>query len=173
MMRVQITGIPKTRENLEKVQANIKRGLQGAIHATALAVQTTAQKKIQRGSRSGVTYYRMPGDKYLTIRADSQDGPPVAFVGGGGSHNLSRTHKASAPGEPPKTDTGGLASSVAIVLGTSDARVGTGLVYGRYLEFGTTRMDPRPWLHVSLLENQETLRKLLARLPAEATKDLK
>ena len=173
MMRVRITGISQTAANLRAVQANISRGLQGAIDATALAVQSTAQKKIQRGGRSGVTYYRIPGDKYLTIRADSPDGPPAAFVGGGGSHNLSRTHQASAPGEPPKTDTGGLASSIAIVLGTKEARVGTGLVYGKYLEFGTTRMEPRPWLHDSLLENAETLRRLVSRLPEDALKDLR
>lgn len=172
MMRVRITGISQTAANLRAVRANIARGLQGAIHATALSVQATAQRKIQRGGRTGITYYRIPGDKYMTIRADSQDGPPVAFVGGAGSHNLSAVHQASAPGEPPKTDTGGLASSIAIVLGTNEARVGTGLTYGKYLEFGTTRMEPRPWLHPSLLENTETLRRLVSRLAEDAVKDL-
>jgi len=79
-------------------------------------------------------------------------------------------HQASAPGEPPKTDTGGLVSSIAIVLGTMKAQVGTGLEYGKYLEFGTTRMEPRPWLYPSLMENGDTLKRMVAKYTQDATK---
>lgn len=61
-------------------------------------------------------------------------------------YNPRRTHQASAPGEYPMTDLGGLVSSVKMEQEGKVYRVGTGLMYGKYLEFGTTRMAPRPWL---------------------------
>jgi hypothetical protein len=168
--RLTVKGLDQVQRNLKAAQARLSKGFQDAIHATGLSVQRTAQKKIQSGSRSGTIYYRIPGDKYLTIRAGSTDGTPVAFPGGSGVHNLSLRHQASAPGEPPKTDTGGLVSSIAIVLGSMKAQVGTGLDYGKYLEFGTTRMEPRPWLYPSLMENGDTLKRMVAKYTQDATK---
>jgi len=57
------------------------------------------------------------------------------------------SHRASAPGEYPASDTGRLMLSVASEIAPFEARVGTNVPYGQYLEFGTTRMpEPRPWL---------------------------
>ena len=57
--------------------------------------------------------------------------------------------RASAPGQYPMSDTGRLANGVVAKLptaGSMSAMVGTNIVYGRYLEFGTSRMAARPWL---------------------------
>lgn len=57
--------------------------------------------------------------------------------------------RASAPGQYPMSDTGRLANSVEAKLPTASnmtAMVGTNVIYGRYLEFGTSRMAARPWL---------------------------
>lgn len=52
---------------------------------------------------------------------------------------------ASRPGAPPAPDTGALRRSIAVVpQGDDTIRVGTGLDYGRFLEFGTAKMAPRP-----------------------------
>lgn len=64
-------------------------------------------------------------------------------------YNPSRTHRASAPGQYPMSDTGRLASNVKFKLPTETAltgEVGTTIMYGAHLEFGTSRMKPRPWL---------------------------
>ena len=58
----------------------------------------------------------------------------------------SRTHQASAPGQYPASDTGRLMGSINSEITPKEAIVGTNLVYGMYLEFGTSRMAPRPWL---------------------------
>lgn len=57
-------------------------------------------------------------------------------------------HRASAPGDPPASDTGRLLGSIEMVLfdGGLAAEVGTGLEYGRFLEFGTSKMAARPFL---------------------------
>lgn len=57
----------------------------------------------------------------------------------------------SIPGNPPKTDTGALVNSIFVNAkdNSKDSltiKVGTNLVYGKYLEFGTVTILARPWL---------------------------
>jgi HK97 gp10 family phage protein len=57
----------------------------------------------------------------------------------------------SFPGSPPHTQTGRLVNSIYVKTLDSDPKsakimVGTDLVYGRHLEFGTVNMAARPWL---------------------------
>jgi HK97 gp10 family phage protein len=77
-------------------------------------------------------------------------------------------HKASAPGETPAVDTGLLVNSIATELASSSAteawaQVGTGVEYGEMLEFGTSRMQPRPFMRPGYDNNvkkiEDTIRK--------------
>jgi HK97 gp10 family phage protein len=71
----------------------------------------------------------------------------------------------SAPGEPPHKQTGRLRASVAseVDAAAQTARVGTNVKYGKYLELGTRRMKPRPWLRRSLSEVRDKIRAIFAR----------
>lgn len=94
------------------------------IQRTAMDVRNTAVAAIQRGARTGNKYTR---------------------------YKPKRTGIASAPGEYPKSDTGNLASHIYtnhIRKLVSD--VGTTVKYGEWLETGTAKMQPRPWLQPSL-----------------------
>jgi len=71
-------------------------------------------------------------------------------------------HTASSPGNAPRTDTGRLVSSIATEPGDLEAKVGTGLDYGKYLEFGTSVMAARPWLFPALERNKKKINKLIA-----------
>lgn len=57
-------------------------------------------------------------------------------------------HVASAPGSPPNADTGNLANNITVQEIPKGYDVGSrsGAPYGYYLEFGTSKIDPRPWL---------------------------
>jgi len=57
-------------------------------------------------------------------------------------------HTASAPGNPPNTDTGNLVSNITVqkIAGGFDVGSRSGAPYGVALEFGTSKMMPRPWL---------------------------
>lgn len=56
------------------------------------------------------------------------------------------THQASAPGEAPANDTGGLFKSIYHErLSSLTQVVGSRLVYALHLEYGTRRMAPRPF----------------------------
>ncbi|RMD64397.1 MAG: hypothetical protein D6826_02515 [Alphaproteobacteria bacterium] len=58
--------------------------------------------------------------------------------------------RPSAPGEAPHRLSGRLRNSVRMVMhsrtGDPAAEIGTDLAYGLYLELGTRRIAPRPWL---------------------------
>jgi hypothetical protein len=70
----------------------------------------------------------------------------------------------SAPGEPPRKQTGFLREHVTFEVDESsmEARVGTNLLYGKALELGTKRgLLPRPWLRRALAETQGEVNDLL------------
>ena len=57
-------------------------------------------------------------------------------------------HQASAPGEPPATDLGRLVQAIHVKHGSGSltALVVAGTAYAKLLEFGTSRMAPRPFM---------------------------
>ena len=80
----------------------------------------------------------------------------ISHSGGGGrtyeKYKPRRTHTASAPGKYPASDTGELATNVRMdglqraTIASMMATVGTSIMHGVWLEFGTSRMAARPWL---------------------------
>lgn len=80
----------------------------------------------------------------------------ISHSGGGGrtyeKYKPRRTHTASAPGAYPAADTGQLSTNVRMAglqratLASMMATVGTSVLHGAWLEFGTSRMAARPWL---------------------------
>lgn len=62
-------------------------------------------------------------------------------------------HRASAPGDPPASDTGSLLSSISHQMGVDEmvyATVGSPLKYALYLELGTRFLQPRKFLTPAL-----------------------
>lgn len=109
-----------------------------------LATHKQAVRGIQRGPTSGRVYQK---------------------------YNPRRTHKASAPGEYPQSDTGRLASGVMFDLPKPgpkpEGQVYTNIRYGKYLELKPASMGGRPWLLRAFNEATKTvladLRKALAK----------
>jgi HK97 gp10 family phage protein len=69
----------------------------------------------------------------------------------------------SAPGEPPRKQTGRLRSSVTyeVLDGELIARVGTNVKYAKWLELGTKNMAPRPWLRRALNESGDEIDRIM------------
>lgn len=143
---IRIDGGREFRRALASMSEEVREEVSKAVMGTALELQGDVKQRIARGNKSGTTYYRIPGDKYMTVRAGAQDGPPVAFIPGSGSHNLSPVHTASAPNQSPASDTGRLANSINFdVENDLTAVVGSNLIYAVYLEYGTRKIRPRPF----------------------------
>jgi phage gpG-like protein len=106
---------------LDQWADDAKGRLSDAINATGLELRGEIVKMYQRGTPTGRVYRK---------------------------YNPNRIHRASDEGEPPATDTGRLASSIAFAQSERFAvTVGSVVVYAAYLEFGTRRIGKRPaWL---------------------------
>jgi len=93
-----------------------------------------------------------------------QNGPATGRVYE--KYNPRRTHRASAPGEYPMSDTGNFASTIHAVYpspGNLHGVVGTSDERGPWFEFGTSKMRPRPWLLRSFERAQIGLEQELKR----------
>ena len=68
-------------------------------------------------------------------------------------------HVASAPGEPPASDTGRLVQSIRTEYedGGLAGTVVAGVRYAEYLEFGTARMEPRPFMRPALANRRRAI----------------
>ena len=115
---MQLEGGDQLAAALRAYGAKAEKHVGDAVNATGLELRGDIVKAYQRGPASGMTY-----EKY----------------------NPRRTHTASAPGQAPATDTGRLASSVDFKReGPMSAAVGSQVAYAAMLEFGTSRIAPRP-----------------------------
>ena len=78
--------------------------------------------------------------------------------------NQGRSPPTSAEGSPPNRDSGLLLNSITYEITNEGlhARIGTPLIYGGYLEWGTRYMAARPWLRPTLEEQREALTRILA-----------
>lgn len=124
-MKLQIEGINELIQAIEDKKQEIRRAVYAEVETTAYEVRSKAVRRVQQSSASGAVY-----EKY----------------------NPRRTHQASAPGEAPATDTGALANSITVRGRSGDYYVISDIRYAPMLEFGTSRMDARPFLFPSLEE---------------------
>ena len=128
----------KTKFNLGAVEARVKSELRDNMAAATLFVEGEATTILSRGGRSGWLYKRG-----------------------------SRMHQASAPGEPPASDTGrpqgSLGSEVLVRAKEVVGVIFAGTDYARVLELGTPKLRPRPFLRPAILNNKRTILSLLRR----------
>jgi HK97 gp10 family phage protein len=69
------------------------------------------------------------------------------------------SHQASAPGESPASDTGNLASAIStgVDAATLTGSVGFSASYAKHLEYGTRKMEPRPFARVAVIHKRDEI----------------
>jgi hypothetical protein len=85
-------------------------------------------------------------------------------------------HQSSAPGEPPANWTGALIRNLRAEVDTrtrrrdlpSRIRIVADVEYGEWLEVGTRRMKPRPFIRPALLKNHRKIQGRVSRAIAVA-----
>ena len=108
---------------LDKLDASLVSRLSNIVRTFAFVVEGRAKTSIQTGTKSGRVYPR-PGGK---------------------------SHRASAPGEAPATDTGLLVNSIRSASEQGLTwRVSASARYAALLELGSRRVAPRPFLAPAL-----------------------
>ena len=119
MTTIKIKGLEPTLKNLRLLQNGLDKELTNVLRGGGQLIRGEAIRSIQTGPKSGRTY-----EKY----------------------NPRRTHKASAPGQAPASDTGNLVSQIMSVADGKNTLVESRAEYSKFLEFGTSKMLPRPFL---------------------------
>lgn len=160
-MSIQIR-TEKLRAKLAKMAQQAKNAEQAVaigVFKAALIARNDMIGRILKGPKSGIIYHR----KGKGTRARN------SRTGGAGVD-----HQASAPGEAPANDTGHLARSINVVAG-APGKVSTSIVninaeYAQMLEYGTTHIEPRPFVRPSLEDNKLLMSETIK---AEVVKALK
>lgn len=161
-----IQGINRVRAQLRKLPADLHRGLVQAVSASAAGIEQTMKTLILRDRKTGRAYRRGAITKRSTkalralgLRAVAGAKPRV--------QTGSRFHRASAPGEPPASDTGNLVRNIGVIFADQGltARVGvlslSRVPYARALEFGTRRMRPRPFIRPTYMFEKANVQRRL------------
>ena len=142
---IKIKNLSRLERKLSKLPSDLLVPLRTQVYLSAESIRKTAVKGIQKGGRTGKFYTR---------------GNKVA--------------QRSAPGEYPKSDRSTLVKSIFTrpISGLNKLayKVGTRLKYGQYLEFGNSKMAPRPWLFPSFKENLRDIKKDIRRAVLKALK---
>lgn len=122
----------------KRLQANPLENSKRAVTRATMVVRNHAVESIVRGGKSGVIY-----EKY----------------------DPRRTHQASRAGEAPASDTGFLVSQITQNVKTKPdgsvvGQIVSSAPYSKYLEFGTTQMQPRPYMHPALRKNKDKIERI-------------
>lgn len=145
---VKTTGSDRFRARLGRLtgqEAVLKLGQ--ALKAGGDAVGVEAQISITKGGRSGRIYTH----EFVTI-----GGRPVPI------RERSKPHQASAPGEVPANDTQFLSDNIEVTQPEPLlVQVASEASYSAFLEFGTSRMQPRPFMRPALLKKRFEAAKLI------------
>lgn len=106
---------------LSSLPGAVQTAIQQGLLAVAMVARNDAVRRVQQGPKTGRVYQLS---------------------------NPKRTHQASAPGEAPATDLGHLVASIAA---EPAPEIGGAILvarakYAAHLEYGTRRIEPRPFL---------------------------
>ncbi|NTV60628.1 MAG: hypothetical protein HGA77_04895 [Chlorobiaceae bacterium] len=140
--RISVEHIDEIRAKFQSMADSLGPTLFKAYLKGAVKVQNEARKSIQQGGRSGRIYRK----------------------------NRGKYHQAAGPGEPPKTDTGIMVSSIAIEPEENWVLVGSGLKYAKVQEFGTSNMPAHPWLVPALEKNRREIEEDIQKATIRAIK---
>ena len=117
---IRVKNLKQAMAKLKNLEKDLEPDFQEVVKGGAQKIREEAVKSIQTGAKSGIVY-----EKY----------------------NPRRTHRASAPGQAPASDTGNLVSKIIVALkDKDDTEVQSNAHYSAYLEYGTSKMEPRPFL---------------------------
>ena len=144
---------------MAKGKKEMAKGFDAQLLAFQRALERQA-KQAQADSRKFVTMCSAEVERTAkTIMRDSPTNPDVSYG--------KKKHHPSYAGNPPAPDTGALMRSIthSVTIKGNEVvgEVGSILYnsdYPRFLEYGTSKMKPRPWLSASLIKCQSWMANL-------------
>jgi len=136
IMTFKFNGVEEATKALEKVKEDLEKDMKEVLLGGGQLIRGEAVRSIQQGSKSGKTYKK---------------------------YNPTRTHKASAPGEAPASDTGFLVSNIRVKEQKDVVMVSSEASYSKFLEFGTSKMLARPFLFPAFEKSKPKIAEVIFR----------
>jgi len=119
-IKFKVTNLKKVLSQLNRLGKDMEVPFQEIVKGGGQLIRGEAIKSIQSGAKSGVMYQM---------------------------YNPRREHRASAPGQAPASDTGNLVSKIIVKQKSKNiTNVESNADYSAYLEYGTSKMQPRPFM---------------------------
>ena len=145
MIKATVVGSVEIQANLNKISTAAKQLISHAVFKGVADVEKEAKMSIQRGGKSGIVYQR---------------------------YSPKRTHRSSAPGEPPASDTGYLVNNIKrkMDMDKLGGEVRSRANYSKYLEYGTSKMMPRPYMFPALEKHRGKIKTRINRAVAVANR---
>ena len=107
--------------------------------------------------------------QYVTRATMMVESTAKKSIAAGGTGKLYKrgdiSHRASAPNNPPATDTGFLVSQITMDVdvkanGSVVGQIISSAPYSKALEFGTVNMQPRPFMQPALMKNKRKIQAM-------------
>jgi len=134
ILTFRFSGLQDATKALEKVKEDLENNMQEILLGGGQLIRGEAIRSIQSGAKSGKTYKR---------------------------YNPTRTHKASAPGEAPASDTGFLVSNIRVKDQKDLVQVRSEASYSKFLEYGTSKMLARPFLFPAMEKSKPKIAQVI------------
>ena len=132
-IKINVKNLDKVLKSFKKLEKDLEPDFQEIIKGSAQLIRGEAIKSIQTGAKTGIVYQK---------------------------YNPRRQHRASAPGQAPASDTGNLVSKIIVKQKTKNiTQVESGADYSKYLEYGTSKMEPRPFLFPAFEKSRDKIVK--------------
>jgi HK97 gp10 family phage protein len=131
-------------------------------------IRGVAEHKAHLRALAGPEMVQQVGAALLSAGEDLQTTAQLSITEGAVS---GKGHVPSAPGEPPKNDTGLLANSIeAVQVAPLRVEVSSNAPYSRALEYGTSKMSERPFMRPALKKTQPIMREKIRRAVAKVAR---
>ena len=146
VLSLRLRGLSQLLGDLAKLDQDVQRAVDDAVEATGLELRGDIIRRYNKGPASGRTYRK---------------------------YKPKRTHRASAPGQAPMTDTGRLANATIYrKIGFARVRVENRVKYARALEYGSTagkgNIKPRPAWRPAVKKMRPIFQRRMEKVLAEA-----
>jgi len=118
-IKINVKNLKKVLSQLNRLDKDLETPFQEIVKGGGQLIRAEAIKSIQTGAKTGIVYQK---------------------------YNPRRQHRASAPGQAPASDTGNLVNKIIVKNSKDQVQVQSNAHYSKFLEYGTSKMQPRPFL---------------------------
>ena len=144
---VDVKDFEKVQKAMDELVANVGKPFEQVLEGGGQEIRKEAVRSIQQDPKSGIIYQR---------------------------YNPRRRHQASAKGEAPASDTGFLVSQIKVTKKNPDeVIVESTAPYSAFLEFGTSQMGERPFMHPATMKAFPKIAKAVFNKVIEKVKEFK